>query len=319
MAELTEDIRSEIEEREASLGHRLTEAELEELLKKRGSPYRVAGRFLPQRHLIGPAFFPIYTLILKGITIFYLVPWLGAWLFMVLFLPSYRAAHPGLELLGTLRGFWNIALYSFLFTTVGVALLERSAEGTGLIDQWDRKWNPRHLPAARDPFRISRGESVGQFLGGLVFALYWLAVFRLPHIPDLEIGFAPILAHTLYWPVLILALAGSAVAAWNLVRPRWTRPRLVVWLTICGLEIIQSAVIASAGALVVLHVAGVPPAKMELLYKWANTSVRITILAIGAFAVVDAVRALRLLMRLRSAPKAVVGTDTGRAAVGGAL
>jgi len=78
LAELTEDIRSQIEERESSLGRKLSEPELAELLQKRGSPYRVACRFLPQRYLIGPAFFPIYSLILKGIGLFYLVPWLGA-------------------------------------------------------------------------------------------------------------------------------------------------------------------------------------------------------------------------------------------------
>jgi hypothetical protein len=66
------------------------------------------------RYLIGPAFFPLYATVLKAITFFYLVPWLGAWIFMVAFLPTYRAAHPGWQILGTLAGLWNVALYALL-------------------------------------------------------------------------------------------------------------------------------------------------------------------------------------------------------------
>src|SRR5262249_39156857 len=77
LAELAEDIRSEIEERESAAGHKLTEEEIEGLLKQRGSPYRVASRYLPQRYLIGPAFFPLYAMLLKGITFLYLVPWMA--------------------------------------------------------------------------------------------------------------------------------------------------------------------------------------------------------------------------------------------------
>ena len=194
LAELTEDIHSQIEERESALSRKLTESELAELLQKRGSPYRVACRYLPQRYLIGPAFFPLYTLILKGIALFYLLPWFLAWVFMVTFLPSYRAAHPGWELTGTLDQLWGLALYAFAFTTLGVVFLERSAEGTGLIDRWDRKWNPRLMrPEPKDPLRIPRSDSIGQFFGGLVFAAYWLGAFRMPTIPEVQLGFTPIL------------------------------------------------------------------------------------------------------------------------------
>src|SRR5262245_56654736 len=139
LAELSEDIRSEIEEKEMAQGRKLTESEVEAVLKQRGSPYKVASRYLPQRYLIGPAFFPLYTLILKAITVFYLVPWLAVWLFMVAFLPSYRAAHPGLELLGTLKELWNVALYAFVITTIVVVGMERSAQGTGFMESEERR------------------------------------------------------------------------------------------------------------------------------------------------------------------------------------
>ena len=40
LAELSEDIRSEIEDKEHAAGRKLTESEIEDLLKQRGSPFR---------------------------------------------------------------------------------------------------------------------------------------------------------------------------------------------------------------------------------------------------------------------------------------
>jgi len=43
--ELSENLRSQIEDQEASLGRPLTEAEVEAILKRHGHPLLVAGRF----------------------------------------------------------------------------------------------------------------------------------------------------------------------------------------------------------------------------------------------------------------------------------
>ena len=58
LAELSEDLRSQIEEKEAELGRKLTEGDLEALLKQRGRPVLVANHYLPQQYLIGPVLFP---------------------------------------------------------------------------------------------------------------------------------------------------------------------------------------------------------------------------------------------------------------------
>ncbi len=75
IAELREDIRSEIEERENQLGRSLNDFELEALLKQRGRPLLVAEKYLPQRALIGPALFPAYWFVLKLVMLCYLFPW----------------------------------------------------------------------------------------------------------------------------------------------------------------------------------------------------------------------------------------------------
>lgn len=54
IAELAEDLQSQVEEREAALGHRLGEDDLAAILRKRGSPMRVASGYLSEQHLDQP-------------------------------------------------------------------------------------------------------------------------------------------------------------------------------------------------------------------------------------------------------------------------
>src|SRR5580698_4244941 len=110
LAELSEDLHSQIEDREAELGHPLDEAEVSAILKQRGRPIHVAGRFLPQQHLIGPALFPIYVLVLKIAALCYLVPWLLVWIGLLIF---DHTGHP--HPLGSL---WTIAFTQFGIVTL---------------------------------------------------------------------------------------------------------------------------------------------------------------------------------------------------------
>jgi hypothetical protein len=55
VAELGNDIRHHMDEREAELGRPLSEADVIEILKKHGHPMNVASRYLPEQYLIGPA------------------------------------------------------------------------------------------------------------------------------------------------------------------------------------------------------------------------------------------------------------------------
>ncbi len=64
IAELSEDLRSQIEEQETELGRKLNDDEVEAILKRCGSPVEVASRYLPQNYLIGPTLFPVYRFVL---------------------------------------------------------------------------------------------------------------------------------------------------------------------------------------------------------------------------------------------------------------
>src|SRR5262245_28537663 len=70
--ELSEDIRSEMEDRQSELGRPLTEAEQQALLKQRGNPLLLAARYHQDdrrvafgRQLIGPVLYPFYVKVLS--------------------------------------------------------------------------------------------------------------------------------------------------------------------------------------------------------------------------------------------------------------
>jgi hypothetical protein len=74
IAELSEDILSEIDENEAKLGRRLNEDELAAILRQHGNPILVASRYAPSRPLIGPALLPHYWFVMKLVLLWILVP-----------------------------------------------------------------------------------------------------------------------------------------------------------------------------------------------------------------------------------------------------
>jgi hypothetical protein len=83
VAELGEDLRSQIEDREAALGRKLDEREIEAILDERGRPSLVASRYLPQQYLIGPVFLTFYRFGVKWIVLPFLI--------VIRFEPSGRA------------------------------------------------------------------------------------------------------------------------------------------------------------------------------------------------------------------------------------
>ena len=125
LAELAEDLRSQVEEKEAELGRKLNEAEVEAVLKQRGRPVLVANRYLPQQYLIGPVLFPIYRFVLMAVCLGYLVLWIIA----AIVLMAYRAQHGQERWISTLLTMWG-SWWGATFVALGVvtivfAVLER--------------------------------------------------------------------------------------------------------------------------------------------------------------------------------------------------
>jgi hypothetical protein len=227
IAELSEDIRLQAEEREKELGRGLEEDDLAALLKQRGSPFAVAGRYLPPRHLIGPQLYPIYEFVLKLTVGFYLIPWLLVWAGLMIFVPSYRAAHSGIALFQSLGHFWTMALTLFAVITVGFAAGERLQGRSAARGDW----NPRRLPPVRDALRISRGSSLADVAANLFFLVWWLGGFSFPIVLSAGGALPPSVLwrdfHSRFFiPIAVFIAAGAVLALINLIRPNLTPLRV---------------------------------------------------------------------------------------------
>jgi hypothetical protein len=234
IAELGDDLRSQIEDREASLGRPLNEDELVALLQQSGHPVRVAGRYLPQQSLIGPTLFPLYIFVLKAVTFGYLAPWILVWIGMMTFIPSYRASHSGMALLGTWASFWSLALMLVGAITAVFAVLERIQ--ARLV--WLNTWDPRKLPrVARRKDRVSRVESVFGLAFSILFIAWWLSLSRYGHVIFGPIAGFFALTPALrmwYFPVLVPTCIVMTQQCINLIRPEW------LWLRAAALLVSDS-------------------------------------------------------------------------------
>jgi len=305
IAEIGEDIRSEIEERAAALGRPLAEPEIGAILKERGRPYAVAGRYLPQRHLIGPALFPVYLFVLKIVGLCYVIPWLVFWAVLVVFVPSYRAAHPGLELLETLGSLWTSMLTAFAVITVGFAV----GEGSQRRSASRRDWDPKRLPAVRDVLKIPRFGSAAEIVIDLLFLAWWLG--GLPFPVALKSGgapwtFGPVplwenFREQAFVPVALAVIAGAMLGVFALLRPYWTRLRLAVRV---GIDLFVAGIIlaylgprsADLSALWSSGIgAAVQGAAPDRVHAWLGLSAGLTL---GIVAVICLAVSLRNIVRI---------------------
>jgi hypothetical protein len=274
IAELSEDLRSQIEEKETGLGRSLNETEIEALLKQRGRPLLVANRYLPQESLIGPVLFPIYVFVMKVVAVCYLVPWVLVWIGMMSLSPAYRAQHISAGWFGAIASAWG-ALWSSAFValatvTLVFAVLERVQAKSHFLDQW----HPRKLPLVRDSSHISRAGSLIEVVVNLVFAGWWIRLMSSPVIldrPEIRIVLSPLWRY-FFWGFLILTFVNAALAVVNFARPYWTVPRAGVRLisdgTASGLFCWMS--LLKLSALVAITIPKFPPAQMLAITNAIN-------------------------------------------------
>jgi hypothetical protein len=294
IAELAEDLRSQVEERQAELGRNLEEQELVELLRRRGDPMHVAQQYLPKRCLIGPALFPLYWFTLKATLYFWAVPWLLVWIGFLIFSPGYRAANPGLSQVHNLATLWISLVYLSVMLTVGFAILERR----GGLARIGWIWDPRRLPEPAAPKRISRTESVAGLAWNGILALWWAGLLKLPALPDVQIHPAPVVLRFFYWPILTLLCAAIVVEAINLVRPVYTRCRAAIRLVlaVCGLAVICS-LLAVALVSGVITIAGLNLTTRAVLQgaKWTNLTCSLTLAAVAVATIGRIIREARMV------------------------
>ena len=220
IAELSEDLRAQITDKETDLGRPLVEAELEVILKRCGHPLLVAARYQSEQALIGQPFYPLYTFGLK------LVQWvLFPFLLVASAVLALFNAHPFVALIGSVGNAFAGAIYSVGLLTVGFVVLERLQTRLTFLEDWRPRDLPK-LPVIPDQTLIPRSDSFGAFLGCAAFLAWWTGLLHIPQTPKLV--FLSPFPDSFFWPVLALFVAEMAMHAVNLFLPWWTRKRSAV-------------------------------------------------------------------------------------------
>ncbi len=239
LAELGDDLCSQIEDKETQLGRPVSPEEVSEILKRCGSPMAVASRLGPRRSLIGPAIFPVYTFVLKMVLLWILVP-----VFLFILGPINIA---------NANGDWRSAivetggqLWSGLFIAAGiVTLIFAILERTHAIADINCKWDPQSLPPLQKTEQKTSMVKAACQLGFAWIGLTWILL--LPHYPFLIFGSAAAFLRLgpfwqpFYLPIVLLSAFGLLRYAFILAKPHW------VWLPPV------SELVSTALALLLLH------------------------------------------------------------------
>lgn len=293
IAELSEDIHSEVEEKQAALGRELDTEELRALLKRRGSPLRVAESYLPSRYLIGPTLFPIYWMALRSFILYLLFPWAILWLCFTAAVPSYYAHSPALQLLRTVAPLWTLGVQGIIGLTAAFVIAERVQAAA----QEKNGWEARPPKRMRDPNRVPRSSSIAEVMCNGIVLLWWANALRMPAAPDLHITASPAISQTFYWPIMLLLMATVIMAAANVMWPVWTRRRAALRLL---LDLASVAVViaivgmwAQGGVFVALDSAKFSAEALAKAQQWISVSCLITALAMGITFVARAFQDLR--------------------------
>jgi hypothetical protein len=290
--ELSEELRSQAEEREAEVGRPLTQVEQEQILKQWGHPWMLAARYQPRRQLVGPAMFPFYWLVLKvGLGVALLVHAIAA----AVLLANGKPASDVIARLATLP--FGPLLMVFAWVTLVFAVLDRSVPRLPFI----MNWNPSSLPHAGEQSGApSMASRIGEVVMGTVFVL-WLAA--LPYNQWLVFGPAAALVELapvwfdLHHTLLLLASAGLAVSWARLLYPQ--RHTFFLAAKVAGhiVSVVVFWFLVNADALIVATQA---PGAGEAVAAAVNGGLRIAFMVVVIVAAVEAVReAIRLIRRLR--------------------
>jgi hypothetical protein len=289
IAELSEDLRSQIDEKEIELGHKLQDAEVETILKRCGSPLAVASRYQPQQYLIGPTLFPIYRFVLIVLVLGCVIPRFLIWLGFLIADPAHRGyLH--------MENLWMTVLYFAFFTTLAFAVVERS----GIKLQGLDTWNPRKLPPVRDPNRIPRSGPLFEIAAAVIANVWFVSIFW-PR-PAFNLYGAQVtpaaIWQVFFWSFLVLAAANVVVAGVNLFRPYWTPRRAILRLVFDGLGAGLFCWLLKARVLVGISAPSLPAAKAveltNLINLWMARTLPWAIVVTVVILCVDAYRIMRV-------------------------
>jgi hypothetical protein len=279
IAELNDDLRAEIGDRESLLGHSLSEAELSAIIKRRGDPVVVAFNFLDMKPLIGPALLPIYWYVVQLVTLWVLIP---VFTLIVGPIETAQQTNPGLGLAWTLWHLGMAQVFAFGTITIVFAILERSDVTYRALGKSVQGWDPAKLPSlplAIGPNRTAtpRSTAIAEIVAGAIAGIWIIAVLWSSMQVDLnnvQLAAAPIWKN-LRWLIPVPCLTGVAVGWFSLVHPYSTRAREWFRAGIDSLNLILLGILLAAGQWVVVHSSVLAADAASEAAHWANFGIRI--------------------------------------------
>jgi hypothetical protein len=117
---------------------------------------------------------------------------------------------------------WGTAFLAVGTVTIVFAVLERVQAKSHFLENWD----PRKLPAVRNPHVIPRASASFELIVNAVCVVVWASNMYSPvtMISEIRISVSP-LWPWFFWGFLLISLANTALAGVNLMRPYWTTER----------------------------------------------------------------------------------------------
>jgi len=304
LAEIAEDLHSQVEEREAALGHELSADELVAILKKRGSPLGVASGYLPEQRLINPAMLPVYRLVLKIALLWVLAP-----LFAIVFIgPLFTSAHPERVMLLAWAQAWQTGFMVVGMVTVVFVLLDRYGGKIRGLDNWD----PRKLPRVPVTHETSaRWNHLAGFIFGTLAAICWVWLmwqrtgFLVPG--GVRIILGPVWKYT-YWPVLGLTLVSASIDLAAFLYPCWWRVRSRVRIGVDASMLVVVAAVLRAGNWVEIAASNLPAAEVAKGMTVINGAIEVTLIMSAVITAGDAIVEIRRLLGAKAASTAPIMT-----------
>jgi hypothetical protein len=320
LRELSEDIRSEMEDKQTELGRSLTSAEQEAILRQHGNPLLLAARFRQDhrsvsfgRQLIGPVLYPFYIKVLSfnlGLTSAVI-----AIIFAALVVSGQKLSFSSLVSTVLLQLFIQLAIVTFIFSMVQRNL-------TRFPDRWNLGGLPLdlkieeniHMKLAKEDRDVPRFESISMVVA-LAVSLIWLR--EVQHHPFLIFGpaamflkLAPIWAQV-YRLIVLLASLGIVQAIINLVRPSWTRFRSVAQVALQVGSLVLMYLLLRAGAWVALsdNISASDAGGFNRAVEYVNRGIFYGLLIAALITIVQIVLKIAHLLRAPRNPASLPGVN----------
>jgi len=286
LAELSEDIQSQIEENEAKLARPLNSDEVAAILRQRGEPMAVASRYAPPKPLIGPELLPRYWFVMKLVLFWILIP---VHVLIIDPILVMRSSNPALAVLGCL---WTLLISVGLsagIITLVFALVERQRPAA-------HEWDPRRLPPVRGAKPTPRYVALVEFFTAVVVGLIFVVSFQTNfELNGMRIALSPAF-RLMYWPTLFVLLSGIPVGAVSFFLPAAVRLRSAIRLAANLLTLGVVGVLLSWGSWVEISAPMFRAADVAEAERWTNFGILVTLLIIAIVVLFEAIGDLRKLL-----------------------